>query len=115
MYVKMTDETLCIIIFQPNVRVLNYAPGPLLTDMYETIRTTCGNHEVVEMFNTSKEEVSITVFMLPYMPLSLSIFVHGVPFSIQRVRANSNDICVKIYFPSFAKNGDVSIFVRVKA
>jgi len=24
--------------------------------MYETIRTTCGNHEVVEMFNTSKEE-----------------------------------------------------------
>ena len=68
MYVKNDfDGTLCVIIFQPNVRVLNYAPGPLLTDMFETIRTTCGNHEVVEMFNTSKEEVSITVFMLPYI------------------------------------------------
>ena len=58
------DSTSCVKILQPNVRVLNYAPGPLLTDMYETIRTTCGNQEVVEMFNTSKEEVSIA-FMLP--------------------------------------------------
>jgi len=61
------DSTPCVKILQPNVRVLNYAPGPLLTNMYETIRTTCGNHEVVEMFNTSKEEVSIPVFVLPYI------------------------------------------------
>ena len=47
-----------ILIFQPNVRVLNYAPGPLLTDMYKEICTTCGNQEVVEMFNTSKKQVS---------------------------------------------------------
>ena len=68
MYVKNDfDGTLRVIILQPNVRVLNYAPGPLLTDMFETIRTTCGNHEVVEMFNTSKEEVSITVLMLLYI------------------------------------------------
>ena len=57
----MSLTVLCVVILQPNVRVLNYAPGPLLTDMYETIRTTCGNHEVAEMFNTSKEQVSITV------------------------------------------------------
>ena len=46
------------VFFQPNVNVLSYAPGPLLTDMYEEIRTTCGNQEVVDMFNTSKEQVS---------------------------------------------------------
>lgn len=57
----------CVEILQPNVRVLNYAPGPLLTDMYETIRTTCGNQEVVEMFNTSKDDVSIAVFILPHI------------------------------------------------
>ena len=38
--------------------MLNYAPGPLLTDLYEQICTTCGNQEVVEMFNTSKKQVS---------------------------------------------------------
>ncbi|XP_020610282.1 sepiapterin reductase-like [Orbicella faveolata] len=55
---KAARDMMCQVLAkeEPNVRVLNYAPGPLLTNMYETIRTTCGNHEVVEMFNTSKEE-----------------------------------------------------------
>ena len=51
------DSHFIVLTFQPNVRVLNYAPGPLLTDMYEEIRTTCGHQETVEMFNTMKEQV----------------------------------------------------------
>ena len=38
--------------------MLSYAPGPLQTEMYEEIRLTCGNKEIVEMFNASKEQVS---------------------------------------------------------
>ncbi|KAJ7382836.1 hypothetical protein OS493_032472 [Desmophyllum pertusum] len=55
---KAARDMMCQVLAkeEPNVRVLNYAPGPLLTDMYEEILTTCGNQEMVEMFNTSKEQ-----------------------------------------------------------
>ncbi|CAH3028266.1 unnamed protein product [Porites evermanni] len=42
--------------FQPNVRVLNYAPGPLSTDMYDEICRTCGDEKIAQMFNANKEE-----------------------------------------------------------
>lgn len=51
--------------------VLNYVFGLLFIDMYEMICIICGNYEVVEMFNISKEEVSIIVFMLLYILFSL--------------------------------------------
>ena len=50
--------------FQPNVRVLNYAPGPLSTDMYDEICRTCGDEKIAGMFNASKEEVSVTTGIL---------------------------------------------------
>ncbi|XP_066023354.1 sepiapterin reductase-like [Pocillopora verrucosa] len=55
---KAARDMMCQVLAkeEPNVNVLSYAPGPLLTDMYEEIRTTCGNQEVVDMFNTSKEQ-----------------------------------------------------------
>ncbi|KAL9962637.1 hypothetical protein ACROYT_G031757 [Oculina patagonica] len=55
---KAARDMMCQVLAkeEPNVRVLNYAPGPLLTDMYEEILTTCGNQEIVEMFKTSKEQ-----------------------------------------------------------
>ena len=62
------------VFFQPNVNVLSYAPGPLLTDMYEEIRTTCGNQEVVDMFNTSKEQVSTDLKELLFKCANISAF-----------------------------------------
>ena len=50
--------------FQPNVRVLNYAPGPLSTDMYDEICRTCGDEKIAQMFNANKEEVSVTTGIL---------------------------------------------------
>ena len=46
------------------MRVLNYAPGPLSTDMYDEICRTCGDEKIAQMFNASKEEVSATTRIL---------------------------------------------------
>ena len=46
------------------MRVLNYAPGPLSTDMYDEICRTCGDEKIAQMFNASKEEVSVTTAIL---------------------------------------------------
>lgn len=55
---KAARDMMCQVLAkeEPNVRVLNYAPGPLLTNMYEEICSSCGNQEIVDMFNTSKEQ-----------------------------------------------------------
>ena len=49
------------------MRVLSYAPGPLQTDMYDQICSTCGNQEIAEMFKTSKEQVSKGIFLFSLM------------------------------------------------
>ncbi|XP_060103207.1 sepiapterin reductase [Heteronotia binoei] len=41
---------------EPDVRVLNYAPGPLDTDMQELARTKTGNLEMREQFLRMKEQ-----------------------------------------------------------
>jgi len=55
---KAARDMMCQVLAkeEPNVRVLSYAPGPLQTDMYDQICSTCGNQEIAEMFKTSKEQ-----------------------------------------------------------
>lgn len=51
---------ICHCLPQPDVRVLNYAPGPLSTDMYDEICNTCGNQELAAEFQKGQDEVSQT-------------------------------------------------------
>lgn len=51
---------ICHCLPQPDVRVLNYAPGPLSTDMYDEICNTCGNQELAAAFQKGQDEVSET-------------------------------------------------------
>lgn len=58
---KAARDMMCQVLAkeEPNVRVLNYAPGPLSTDMYDEICRTCGDEKIAQMFNASKEENKI--------------------------------------------------------
>ena len=51
---------ICLSLPQPDVRVLNYAPGPLSTDMYDEICNTCGSQELAAAFRKGQDEVSQT-------------------------------------------------------
>lgn len=44
---------------EPDVRVLNYAPGPLGTDMYDEICNTCGNQDLAAAFRKGQDENKI--------------------------------------------------------
>lgn len=55
---------ICLCFCQPDVRVLNYAPGPLSTDMYDEICNTCGNQDLAAAFRKGQDEVSQTVYFI---------------------------------------------------
>ncbi|MCL4134238.1 UNVERIFIED_CONTAM: hypothetical protein GTU68_059918 [Idotea baltica] len=46
----------CLALESPSIRVLNYAPGPLDTDMQEEIRIHCGDEKIRAMFVKLMEE-----------------------------------------------------------
>lgn len=48
---------LYIVYFQKDVRVLNYAPGPLDTEMYDDIRRNSASANVKQMFQNMKDTV----------------------------------------------------------
>lgn len=55
---KAARDMMCRVLAkeEPNVRVLNYAPGPLQTDMYDQICSTVGDQEIAEIFKANKEQ-----------------------------------------------------------
>ncbi|XP_067048558.1 sepiapterin reductase-like isoform X1 [Acropora muricata] len=58
---KAARDMMCQVLAkeEPDVRVLNYAPGPLSTDMYDEICNTCGNQELAAEFQKGQDENKI--------------------------------------------------------
>ena len=75
------------------MRVLNYAPGPLSTDMYDEICRTCGDEKITQMFNASKEEVSVTAEILEILLVEFGILGFRVQNTAQGIwNPRSTDI-----------------------